>query len=93
MASRSFSEPRNQRTAARRTTALRRGLRVVALAALPSVVAACQTVRPEDKEHLADPAMTFGGDAPVAAHEEHVFGNREASFGAGGVSGGGCGCN
>jgi len=37
--------------------------------------------------------MTFGGDGAVAAHEEHVFSNREGSFGAGGVTGGGCGCN
>ena len=53
----------------------------------------CVTVRPEDKEFLADPAMTFGSDGATAAHEEHVFNNREGSFGGGGVTGGGCGCN
>jgi hypothetical protein len=51
------------------------------------------TVRAEDKEFLADRAMTFGGDANVEAHDEHVFSNREGSYGAGGVTGGGCGCN
>ncbi len=54
---------------------------------------ACVTVRPEDKELLADPSMTFGADGKTAAHDEHVFNNREGSFGAGGVTGGGCGCN
>jgi len=53
----------------------------------------CVTVRPEDKEFLADPAMTFGADGTVEAHDTHVFSNREGSFGGTGVSGGGCGCN
>ena len=53
----------------------------------------CVTVRPEDKEFLADPAMTFGADGTTESHEEHVFNNREGSFGGGGVTGGGCGCN
>jgi hypothetical protein len=55
--------------------------------------ASCVTVRPEDKEFLAQPSMTFGSDGRTRAHDEHVFSNREGSFGAGGVSGGGCGCN
>ncbi len=53
----------------------------------------CVTVRPEEKEYLAEPSMTFGSDGETLAHEEHVFANREGSFGGGGVSGGGCGCN
>jgi hypothetical protein len=53
----------------------------------------CVTVRPEQREFLADPAMTFGADGPAAAQEEHVLDNREGSYGAGGVTGGGCGCN
>lgn len=55
--------------------------------------AGCVTVQPQDKEYLADPAMTFGSEGDVGAHEQHVFENREASYGARGVSGGGCGCN
>ena len=54
---------------------------------------ACSTVRPADKEFLADPAMTFGSGGTAAAHGEHVLTNREGSFGGGSVSGGGCGCN
>jgi hypothetical protein len=55
--------------------------------------AGCVTVRPEDKEILADPSMSLDDAARVQGHEEHVLSNREGSFGGGGVSGGGCGCN
>ncbi len=53
----------------------------------------CVTVRPEEKEFLAHPAMTFGSHGASQAQEEHVLNNREGSFGAQGFSGGGCGCN
>ncbi|MEZ4248347.1 MAG: DUF4266 domain-containing protein [Polyangiales bacterium] len=56
-------------------------------------VSACSTVRPEEKEFLAQPSMTFGAGGEEAAQEEHVISNREGSYGGGGVSGGGCGCN
>lgn len=62
------------------------------LAAL-ALASACVTVRAEEKEHLAHPAMTFGSEGHVQSQEEHVLTNREGTFGAGGVSGGGCGCN
>ena len=67
----------------------------VGIAALfaTTVASGCVTVRPEDKEFLADPSMIFGSEGMRQAHDEHVFSNREGSFGAGGVSGGGCGCN
>lgn len=55
--------------------------------------AGCVTVRPEQREFLADPAMTFGGEGDAEAHEAHVLSNREGSYGASGVTGGGCGCN
>jgi len=63
------------------------------LLGLFSLAAGCVTVRPSDKEFLSDPAMTFGDDGTAGAHEQHVMTNREGSFGAGTVSGGGCGCN
>ena len=56
-------------------------------------LAACSTVRPEEKEFLAQPSMTFGSGGEDAAQEDHVISNREGSYGGGGVSGGGCGCN
>jgi hypothetical protein len=55
--------------------------------------AGCATVRPEDKEFLAEPAMSFTAGGMAAIHEQHVLENREGSFGAGGARGGGCGCN
>jgi len=88
VASRSSSEP--ERTRASRVG----GWCVLLIAALAmTLLAACVTVRPEDKEFLAEPAMTFGSGGEARAQDEHVFVNREGSFGAGGVSGGGCGCN
>ena len=53
----------------------------------------CVTVRPEEKEFLANPAMIFGSEGHTQAQEEHVLTNREGTYGAGGVTGGGCGCN
>lgn len=66
---------------------------VVGTALLVATAAGCVTVRPEDKEFLAEPSMTFGSEGESGAHEQHVLNNREGSFGAGGVTGGGCGCN
>ena len=63
------------------------------LLTLALCLAGCVTVRPDEKEYLANPAMTFGSGGEASGQEEHVFHNREGSFGAGGVSGGGCGCN
>jgi hypothetical protein len=65
----------------------------LALAAFPLLAGGCVMVRPEAREHLADPAMTFGSEGTAGAHEEHVLSNREGSYGAGSVTGGGCGCN
>ena len=66
----------------------------IALAlALASGLGGCVMVRPEAREHLADPAMTFGSEGTAGAQEEHVLSNREGSYGAGSVTGGGCGCN
>lgn len=64
-------------------------LAVLTLAGL----AGCVTVRPEQREILADPAMTFGAGGDAEVHEEHVLSNREGSIGGGATSGGGCGCN
>ncbi len=65
----------------------------IAIATASSFAPGCVTVRPEQREFLADPAMTFGSGGQAAADEEHVLSNREGSYGAGAVTGGGCGCN
>jgi len=56
-------------------------------------VASCVTVRPQQRAVPADPIMPFAGDPPAAAQLRHAIDNREGSYGGGGVSGGGCGCN
>jgi hypothetical protein len=56
-------------------------------------VASCVTVKPQQRAVLADPIMQFEGDPQAAAQLRHAIDNREGSYGGGGVSGGGCGCN
>lgn len=68
-------------------------LRAVIALALCVAATGCVTVRPEQREVLADPAMTFGSGGDAEAHEDHVLSNREGSIGGGASSGGGCGCN
>lgn len=55
--------------------------------------AGCSTVKPQDKELLADPAMSYAAGGEAEVQEEHVLSNREGAAGAGRSSGGGCGCN
>jgi hypothetical protein len=55
--------------------------------------AGCSTVKPQDKELLADPAMSYAAGGEAEVQEEHVLTNREGAAGAGHSSGGGCGCN
>lgn len=54
--------------------------------------AACSTVKPQDKELLADPAMVYGSAGSAARQEEHVLDNR-AGASSSSASAGGCGCN
>jgi hypothetical protein len=49
-------------------------------------------VKPYERERLADPIMKMSGGALADKHREHVRDVREASRGANGVQGGGCGC-
>lgn len=63
------------------------------VAMLALAASGCSTVRPQDKELLADPAMSYGAGGEAEAQEEHVLTNREGAAGAGRTSGGGCGCN
>ena len=57
------------------------------------VCSACATVRPEDKEYLAEPSMTWASSNMAARQESHVLDNREGSTGGSQTKGGGCGCN
>lgn len=74
----------------------RRGLRVfAALTALltASVLTGCGSVKAWQKEHLADPIMSFDEDSREAAEELHWIEAREGSTGGAGAAAGGCACN
>jgi hypothetical protein len=68
--------------------------RVVLLAVVLCLAATgCATVKPWQKEHLADPIMSFEGSTREASRELHWIEAREGSTGGTGSSGGGCACN
>ena len=76
---------------------IRRAARVV-LAALPlAALAGCAFptpwVKPYEREHFADPIMSFNRDPVSSVYLDHVFETREGARGATGSVGGGCGCN
>lgn len=66
--------------------------RAAVLLLASSALGGCVTVKPHEKERLADPAMTYGSGGSAEQQEAHVLDNREGSVG-GASSGGGCGCN
>jgi Domain of unknown function (DUF4266) len=51
------------------------------------------TVKPHQRELLADKIMQLDAEAQERSAEEHVLANREGAIGGTGTSGGGCGCN
>ena len=51
------------------------------------------TVKPHQRELLADKIMNLDGDAQERAADQHMLANREGAIGGTGTSGGGCGCN
>jgi hypothetical protein len=50
-------------------------------------------VKPYEREHLADPIMSFDRNPISSNYLDHVFEVREGARGATGSVGGGCGCN
>ena len=71
----------------------RTGVRIITFVLSLCALGACATVRPEDKEYLAEPSMTWANSSFAARHESHVIDNREGSTGSSQTKGGGCGCN
>jgi hypothetical protein len=63
------------------------------LAALSGCAAPTPWVKPYEREHLADPIMSFNRDPISSVYLEHVLETREGAHGATGAVGGGCGCN
>ena len=70
---------------------------VVAAGALLAALAGCTAptpwVKPYEREHFADPIMSFDRDPISSVYLEHVFETREGAHGGTGAVGGGCGCN
>jgi hypothetical protein len=50
-------------------------------------------VKPYEREHLADPIMSFSPNPVSSSYIDHVYESREGARGATGAVGGGCGCN
>ena len=71
--------------------------RVLWAAAALVALSACSPVepwvKPYERENLADPIMAFDRNPVSSSYLDHVFESREASRGAVGSAGGGCGCN
>lgn len=69
----------------------------LAIVILTPLLAACSAptpwVKPYEREHLADPIMSFERDPVATRYINHVYEAREAARGAEGGAGGGCGCN
>jgi hypothetical protein len=53
----------------------------------------CATVRPWDRDLLAQKKMSFVPNPMIQAVDEHVYFSKEGSTGGQEVGGGGCGCN
>jgi hypothetical protein len=51
------------------------------------------TVKPHQRELLADRIMQLDGEPQERAADQHILSNREGALGGSGTSGGGCGCN
>ena len=70
--------------------------RFVAAAALLAALVGCAAptpwVKPYEREHFADPIMSFNRDPISSAYLEHVLETREGAHGGTGAVGGGCGC-
>jgi hypothetical protein len=64
---------------------------------LASLVGGCSvskwTVKPHQRELLADRIMQLDAEEQERSAEEHILSNREGAIGGTGTSGGGCGCN
>ncbi len=71
-------------------------MRAFVLAAALLSVAGCSVepwVKPYERDHLADPIMSFDRDPVSSSYTGHVYEAREGARGATGGAGGGCGCN
>ena len=71
----------------------RAALALLLVAALAGCAAPTPWVKPYEREHFADPIMSFNRDPISSTYLEHRLESREGAHGATGAVGGGCGCN
>ena len=97
-----FAALRAARARARTSDPPHRSRRVLPLALaagsmIAIVLAGCSPiqpwVKPYQREHLADPIMSFDRHPASSAYLDHVYSVRQAARGGTGAVGGGCGCN
>ncbi len=69
------------------------GILILAAATLLAGCSIQPWVKPYEREHFADPIMSFNRDPVSSVYLDHVLESREGSRGATGGVGGGCGCN
>lgn len=68
-------------------------MRMPMLVSFVLALSACATVAPYERERLASRDMQMQRNQDASAGEQHANAYREASSGAEGTTGGGCGCN
>lgn len=56
-------------------------------------LAACSTVKPWERGHLAKDTMQGDAYPNKAALDRHIYFSKEGASGGGRAAGGGCGCN
>jgi hypothetical protein len=80
-----------------KTTLFRMPQAALALAGAALLLGGCSSVepwvKPYEREHLADPIMSFAPNPVSSSYLDHVYESREGAKGATGSVGGGCGCN
>jgi hypothetical protein len=76
-----------------RTSTLRLSLALIAGVLLSGCGSIEPWVKPYEREHLADPIMSFSPNPVSSSYLDHVYESREGAKGATGAVGGGCGCN
>lgn len=77
------------------TRSTRRFVRFAFLLALLGTIAGCaaMSVRPWDRDLLAEKKMRYPPSKIENAADEHIYFSKEGSMGGQSVGGGGCGCN
>jgi len=68
-------------------------LRLSLALALAILASGCATVRPWDRNLLAEKGMSLNSCPMLHSIDDHIYFSKEASTGGQDVGGGGCGCN